>query len=220
MKTMTQQIVVFAYCLMSCAALAQQQSVGVLGAYQDAKDGDAGYGGLLRYQYDVDPEAGSLRFFAQAGYLTGFGDDYQESSVEEGVSFTIRDEIEVDVMPLEIALLYDWPVADSTELYGGAGVGYYLTDSDIDLRVESMGVGLDLSSWASFDTDDELGFFGLIGVEQVVVDQVTLFAELRYSYLEVRTRTTLRIPDDPVESWSEDADLVGVGANIGVAVAW
>ncbi len=76
MKVTTRIIAAFvaSSCLVGLVAVADS-GVGVLGTYHVPDDGDAGFGALVRCQWDADPDADSIRLLAQVGYLSGFGDD-------------------------------------------------------------------------------------------------------------------------------------------------
>lgn len=220
-----QTIVLIGLCCLTASMASAQHGVALLGTYQDAKDGDSGYGGSVRYQYDLNPKADSLRFLAQVGYLTGFGDE--ESIYDPEENFTLKGDIDADIIPLEIAALYDFAVGRKVGLYAGAGAGYYLTDSDLKFTASGvthgMKVNVDVpSAWYSYDMDDEFGFFGLIGVERQMVEHTKLFAEVRYTYLKIDTKLTLRDPDTLAESDSdsEKVDLSGIGVSLGFLLEW
>jgi opacity protein-like surface antigen len=216
---MRRTILLFTLCWLAASAATAQHSVGFLGTYQDAKDGDAGYGGAVRYQWDMDPGADSLRWLAQAGYLTGFGDTITETYA----GMTFDDEFEVDVIPLELAVGYDFPTSARSAAYVAIGVGYYLAEGD-ETYTGSMAtptgvVSVDIPS--TYDVDNEIGFFALAGWEFGLSDQLCVFAEARYTELEVDGTSTSTYPGDPEPLVvSGTADLSGLGASIGLRWAW
>jgi hypothetical protein len=210
-------------CLIMSAALAQH-GVAVLGTYHDAKDGDAGYGGILRYVYDADPAGNSLRLLAQAGYLTGFG---EENRVDiPGESLTVIGTAKGTVIPIEVGAVYDIGIGRDGVLYAGGGLGYYITDADMDIAasgtVDGVPVTIGLPIPVSVDMDDELGFFGLVGLEVPAGGATRLFAELHYTFLDVNTEVTVYNPQNRAESItvSPDTDLSGLGGAIGVRWQW
>lgn len=216
MKTM---LLVVLVPLLAATAVSAQQSAGVLAAYQIAREGDDGFGGMVRYQYDQQPGAASLRFFAQAGYLTGFGDKAAETA--EGVMVNV--EADADALPIEVALLCDFPTGEALELYAGVGAGYYLMDSDGTTSVSIEGMPEYSGNWAtSVDVDDDLGFLGLLGIETMVNERTSVFLEARYTYL--KPDSVIRV-DPPVAGVdpivvSDDIEIGGLGFGLGIRWDW
>jgi outer membrane protein W len=76
--------------------------------------------------------------------------------------------------------------------YVGAGVGYYLFDTD------------------QGDIDDEVGFFPLVGLE-VGLQRVSILAEARWLFLEADVDSAQAELADLTK-----ADLDGLGVNVGL----
>ena len=168
--------------LMSASAVAAtvSQQAGPLVAYQDTEDIEEGYGAGLKYVVMWENVAPKLAcgLDIRAGWLTYDGDDNDYG-------------MDLDVFPVELTALAGYEVFGGTRPYAGIGVGGYFFDADED----------------DADIDDDVGFYGVLGWDQGLTEQVSVFAEAKYLWLE---------PD----ANGEDLDLGGFGANVGVAARW
>jgi opacity protein-like surface antigen len=162
--------------------VASANGLGVLGSYWDTADADSGWGIGAKYQLDAAP---SICVELRGSYFPDFGDSDDESSL--------------DIIPVEADAIYKLPIADRLTSYVGGGVGYYMFELDSD------------NDGVKVDVDDEFGWFALAGVEFILTEQLALFAEGKYTWLDV----TAKASGDGVDA-SEDASLDGFGGNAGV----
>lgn len=111
--------------------------------------------------------------------------------------------VDLEVIPLELglALAMDGANPNTTFLAGG-GLGYYLMDG------QASGPGFRASA------DDEIGFYLVAGAEYHLRPNASLFAEAKYTFL-----TADNMAVDSAGNL-DDADLDGIGINIGILVTW
>ncbi len=102
---------------------------------------------------------------------------------------------DIDVYPLEFTGLVRWELAPQTKLYMGPGVGYYWFEEDT----------------GAADVDDDIGVYGVIGLEQALTDTLALSVEMKYLYVDSDA--------SGVGAQSVD-DVTGFGATIGLAYKW
>lgn len=102
-----------------------------------------------------------------------------------------RDGLDVEVLPVEAGLALEVPLADDVGLLAGGGLGYYLMDGD-------------------GDPDNEIGFYLASGLEWTIRSNAALFGELMYRVVSA----------DDVGPDGEDADLDGLGINVGLLIKW
>ncbi len=192
--------------------------------YQDASDGDAGVGCIARCQYDLDADGSSFRFLLQAGYLTGFGGDTSDWGADSA------GDAEIDIVPVEIGVLYDFAVTPELGLYVGVGCGYYMIDaeysSDSDTNIDILGFTLKRTS--TMEIDDGVGYFALLGLEQKIARRLAFVGEIQYTYLDVDAEvekefgfhylgTTI---SENATTESLEVDLSGISASIGLSWTW
>ena len=106
----------------------------------------------------------------------------------------------LEVLPLEIGGVYNFLPESKVRPYAGAGVGYYMLDSDFG------------------DVNDEGGYYGLVGLGFGNPDKAQFFVEANYRRMEA----TVEVDPDTVsdfEGFDENVgiDLDGLGFNVGVA---
>ena len=169
------------------AVAASANGLGVFGSYWDTKDADDGYGGGAKLQIDVME---NICIEARGSYYPEFGSDSD-------------DEIKVDIIPIEADAIIKFPISDLLTPFVGGGVGYYMFEVDNDVE------GVDVS------IDDEFGFFALAGVEIGLSEQVSLFVEGKYTWLDITADVS-----GGGESESEDGTLDGFGGNAGLMLKW
>jgi opacity protein-like surface antigen len=179
-------LVVLGVVLLS-AVVASANGVGVFGSYWDTKDADSGYGGGAKLQMDIMP---NICVEARGSYFPDFGD-------------SSGDEIKLDIIPLEADAIIKFPIAEKLTPYVGGGAGYYMFE--VDNNVE----GVDIS------IDDEFGFFALAGLEIGLGEQVVLFAEGKYTWLDA----TVKAKGGGMED-EETGTLDGFGGNAGLMLKW
>lgn len=114
-------------------------------------------------------------------------------SVDARASWIQFDDTDIDMIPLEVAGLLNFPMFwEHVVPYVGAGVGYYLFD----------GSGADL--------DNEVGFFPLAGLE-IGLHSVSVLAEARWLFLQ----TDVEGAKGELRNITE-ADVDGFGVNLGL----
>lgn len=173
--------------ILASGATAQTLQQGGLGAsWMYSDDLDNGYGATAKYvllYQDLAPRvAGGLDI--RSGWTTFDGEDNDYDT-------------DVDVYPVEITALLDYEVADGANPYVGVGAGYYFFDVDDE---------------GGYDVDDDYGVYGLVGWDQNINKQVSVFAEAKYLWLE---------PDvDGPYGFSDDIDAGGCGVTLGLNYNW
>jgi hypothetical protein len=164
--------------------------VGFYGSYWDSEDPGAGLGGGLKVKADLSD---MLAFEVRASYVGNFEED-DNGATEEFF-----------LVPLEADLLVQVPLGEKMKLYGGGGGGWYVapefeTDNNVDI-----------------DPDDEFGFFGVGGIEFALSETFGLFAEAKYTVLEIGG---LKVDNEDVDLRDEELDMTGLGVNVGVMYLW
>ena len=103
------------------------------------------------------------------------------------------------IVPLEVGGRYNFVPDARVRPYAGAGLGYYVLDTDIG------------------SVDDEGGYYGLVGLGFGNPDKANFFVEANYRRMEA---TVEEDPNDPFDftGFDEDVaiDLDGIGFNLGV----
>ena len=168
------------------AVAASANGLGVFGSYWDTNDNDDVWGGGAKLQIDLME---NICVEARGAYFPEFGDSSGE-------------ELKVDIIPVEADAILKFPISDMLTPYVGGGVGYYIFDVENDIE------GVDV------DIDNEFGYFALAGVEIAFNEQVSLFAEGKYTWLEA----TIEASGD-VEG-EETGKLDGFGGNAGLMLKW
>jgi opacity protein-like surface antigen len=104
---------------------------------------------------------------------------------------------DLDLTPFEAALSLALPVGPLRP-YVGAGGGYYRFEPDIG------------------DSEDEYGWFAMVGVEAELAAPLSVFAEARWLSLEA----TIDDVVDDVKSVDRDYNADGLGFNVGAMLRW
>lgn len=144
---------------------------GILGSSLDSDDLGQGYGGGAKLE--LNP--------------------IDLVSVDARASWLHFDDTNIDVIPLEVAGLLNFPLLfERIVPYVGIGAGYYMFD----------GSGADL--------DDEVGYFPVVGLE-VGFHRLSLLAEARYLFLEADANNG----KGPLAG-DRKADIDGPGINVGL----
>ncbi len=124
-------------------------------------------------------------------------------------------EADLEVIPAEIAFLLERMIGERNAVYGGLGVGYYMTDATITLPDRRR---------ANVDPDDEIGYFAVIGGDFTLssdgkdygATRTSLFVELMYRVVEVKSVTL-----EQGESYTiDDAKLDGFVGSLGFLLHW
>ncbi|HMP73635.1 MAG TPA: hypothetical protein PKE55_10270 [Kiritimatiellia bacterium] len=157
---------------------------GVYGAYWDTKDGGDGIGPGLRLSLPVVPE---FHVEFRTAYIGNFD----------------RARNDLEVIPLEVSGLFRFDLTDSLVGHAGLGVGYYLMSGGWTWQ--------DAANKASADND--VGLFGLLGLEYAWNQDLGLFIEGKYISLDAKKGRT-------VGNEIRTLDLDGLGLNIGFMLRW
>lgn len=124
-------------------------------------------------------------------------------------------EADLEVIPAEIAFLLEHMLDERKTIYGGLGVGYYMTDATITLPDRRR---------ANLDPDDEVGYFAVIGGDFTLssdgkdygATRTSLFVELMYRVVEVES-VTLELGESVT---IDDAKLDGFVGSLGFLLHW
>lgn len=170
--------------------------LGLFGSYWDA-DGDVGMGGGLKLKMEMAP---NIALELRGSYLPEW--DFDEDETGDAME-------DFSVIPVEADLVVNFPLGDMLKIYGGAGGGYYVTpEFESDVAIPG-------SDEPDVDPEDVFGYFALGGVEIALSEQVSLFAEAQYRWVEF---DEVEIDGEDVDV--DDADLTGFGANAGLLLTW
>ncbi|WP_027370417.1 outer membrane beta-barrel protein [Desulfovermiculus halophilus] len=156
-----------------------EQQVGVYGVYQDTDDLDEGYGGGLHYAVFTPvakPRVSLLKSVDLGLDLRG-----------EYITDLDSGHIDTDMYPIQANLLLRTQFTNGLSAYGGGGVGYVWFDED------------------DGNLDDEYTYSALVGLDQKITSNLSLFVEGEYMWLE---------PDD--DGRGGDIDMDGFGVNAGI----
>ncbi|MBN1269736.1 MAG: outer membrane beta-barrel protein [Kiritimatiellae bacterium] len=173
--------------------------LGVFGSYWDMDDADdPAIGGGIKFKMEMAPP---ICLELRASYLQEFGGDIEGSDFFEDAT----------MVPLEADVVVDFPIVpDTMTIYGGAGAGYYILP---EFEGASAIPG---SDEPDVDPDDEFGFFVVGGAELMLNEQVALFGEVKYTWLEI---DEIEI-DDTAGTLPEDFEFTGLGFNAGLMFTW
>ncbi len=170
-------------------------NISLFGSYWDAKDmDDPLLGGGLKFDVGINP---NLAFQVRASYLEGDVDS------EGGLTISLIS------IPLEVGLKYNFMPQEQLNAYVGGGLGYYM------FATGWKGPGIDETESA----DNEIGFYAVGGVDFQVGERVSLFAEAKYTMVEVKkTDIPSEFGGGAVEI--DDGSLDGIGVNVGITFTW
>ena len=128
--------------------------------------------GSLRLEADFFPYAG---LDARLSCFSGSG---RESAGHgwKGCDF------DLDILALEAGPFLKLPL-DPIALYGGGGVGAYLSDGSLTVREDGLKHSLD------FGFGGEIGAYAFGGIQVFLTDNFLLFAEARYTWLNAEMET-------------------------------
>ena len=136
--------------------------LGVFGSWWDSQDYGALYGGGARLGFEI---FSGVAVEARASYLVS----EQLDDVVEGRSVST----ELELVPLEAAVVWTLDVSEALKPYVGAGAGYYL--KNVDWKADDV---IDEA-----DDKDSVGYFALAGLN-VVLGNVVLFGEAKYHVVQ------------------------------------
>ncbi len=204
--------------------------LGLHGSYWDSKEADDAWGGGALFRLNLhDRLLIDLRgsYFKFDGVSKGIESSKvnivlaEDSEEFPGVmwlsEYADRLEVDMEVIPVEVALLAHFDVHDRITPYLGGGVGYYFLDAKMRKSAQD-------TEWL-IKTSDEFGFFAVNGLHIRLNEYVQLFGEVRYTWLEFK-KVKYRMPapkDDllwpaAIRAFEYEADLKmsGFGANVGL----
>jgi len=176
------------------AALGLQSAVasngiGFFGSYWNTEDSDDGFGGGAKLKIELMP---GLCFEVRGSYFPDLAADEDDA------------DIDLKVIPVEGALIVELALQEGVNIYGGGGAGYYFMHTDVEVGGVELDVGV----------DDSVGYFGIAGLELCISEAVTLFAEGKYTWLDI---DEIEI-EGLVIPLEEDIELNGFGANAGLLI--
>ena len=171
--------------LFVCAAAASAGGVGVFGSYLDSDDMGPGYGGGIKLKTEL---ADYFAIEVRASCITQF-DDWEGDD-------------DLFVIPIEAALLFNFPLGDELPLtlYGGGGGGYAIIPEADDL-----------------DLDDSFCFYGVGGLELAMGDSASLFFEAQYRVLEVDGADA---DGTDFDFENDELEFTGLSLNAGILFRW
>ena len=167
--------------------------LGVFGSWWDSQDYGALYGGGVRFGAEI---FSGLALEARASYLVS----EQLDDVVEGRNVST----ELELVPLEAAVVWTLDVSEALKPYVGAGAGYYL--KNVDWKADDV---IDEA-----DDKDSVGYFALAGLN-VVLGNVVIFGEAKYNV--VQNDDEWRWQGSDVE---QQNSLDGFAANVGLKLAF
>ena len=170
-----------------------------IGLLASSAYGRCGIGAFGAYWNTEDAGDGGGGGFRLSGYVLPNVDVEVRASYYENVALADGDEL--DVIPLELGLTIYFPLGPDVEFYAGAGAGYYIMDG------EEAGV--------SADPDDEVGAYAISGMSVSLFDKTSLFANAKYTVLEIDT-----VEVEGTGDVQRETDLTGLGGEIGLKVDW
>jgi hypothetical protein len=174
---------------------------GIHGAYWDTSDADDAFGAGGKFSFELVPGA---RLDFRATYF----DDLNTGG--SGV------EVDLEVVPLEGGISLAYPVSDRVELFAGGGIGYYFLNADV-----SEPGGQEVTGG---DPGDDVGFYIAGGLEWAIVSSQVAYGETWAGlYAEVLYRSAdaaeVKVSSGDQVSYG-NADLGGLGVNLGLMVRW
>ncbi len=181
---------------------------------QDIKVSRVGVHGAYSMGGDVEKETfgygiqGELSLCPYGGIelaVSKFSDEY----AEEGVS------LDMDTTTIGLSLVGRLPLSDKGTVYVLAGVDYNLASMDASLDPSLFSYNGHVAQ-ASVDIDNEFGFHFGGGLEFFLLKNLSLFAEYRYTVLDLTTDITVSLMDiseSESSKGSYDFGLAKVGLN-------
>ncbi len=213
---MKKMLLVGCFFLAGVILASAEQGVGVGLSYRDDLTGPAlGYHWMFSRYFGVE---------ARASYLTG-QQDYEVISKEEHSqggrvvrwsTISTEGDMDVDAIPLELAVRIAWPF-ERWSPYLLLGGGYYLFDADIPSFTGQK-----------VEPEDVAGFFAGLGAEWRISDRVALMAEINYTQATWEAKTDYsgsrreyrgflsHMDYDYTGTQKVEGGLDGVGGNLGV----
>lgn len=168
--------------LLALTAPAQAGELGLFGSYWNTDELDDTAGAGIKYAIGDN----ALRLELRGSYYPDLTADAGE--VIQGQT----GDFELEAVVPEAGFAYNFAPGANTQFYLGAGLSYYLLDTNM------------------FDVDDEAGYYGLAGFTLGGGgDGPAFFAEALYRSVEATVTDNALVED-------VDLDLSGVSVNLGV----
>ena len=197
---MTKLISTFAAVLVAAGTARAANTWGVGAAYWDTSDAADAVGAMTKFSFEMVPGA---QLDLRASYFSDLAEDVEGTDAD------------LEVVPLELGLALAYPLGNVVDLTAGGGIGYYLMDGSVTAENRTV---------QQADPENEVGFYGVLGLEWSLrksgasfgETEAGLFFEVLYrsvsaDNIQVESGETLRL---------SDADLDGVGLNLGVMIKW
>jgi opacity protein-like surface antigen len=146
-------------------------SFGIHGAYStggDVEESDTGLGIQMKF-----PVSNTVAIEVA---LTRFSDSFTDSGIA----------IDQELTSLGVSALFQAPVAASTNAYFLGGLNYNLVDMDVTIAPGVFPPGVT----ATMDADDAMGVHIGIGLDHQLNKNIGIFAEYRYTILDLEGEIT------------------------------
>ncbi len=220
------------FCVLTMVVLSASPALaaglGLHGSYWDSKEADDAWGGGALFRLDLhrnlqlDIRGSFFKFDGVekdidfSGGMTWEG-EWEGEPAEVEIIWFIDAQLELDfeVIPVEVALLAHFDLHDRITPYFGGGVGYFFLDAKVRK-----------SEWDNWrvKTSNEFGFFSVGGLRILLNENISLFGEARYTWLEfddVKYRFIFPSDSEIAEIKAHDdyetkLKMNGFGANVGL----
>lgn len=176
---MKKTILCAATALALAAGPAMASDFAVFGSYWSTDDAEEAIGGGAKLRFGIVELRG-----------TYFSDVTADTSPE-------RNDFEVQVIPLEAGLAFNFAENERFSPYVGGGAGYYMIDTNIG------------------EVDDEVGWYGVVGTNIGTPGGLSFMAEAIYRNMEATVTDEDDITDPDIDD-EVDFDLSGIGVNVGL----
>jgi len=142
----------------------------------DVNEEDLSYGIQFAYQF--------TRFFSLDLSVAEISDTLEPSLGSPGLE--VEGDIGVDLAAIALTARIEIPVLPWIGVYGGAGVGYYISDADKDLTVTAVEPYDDIGAPTDYSVsaDDKFGYHLAAGAFVRLHEHVEIFGEYRWTYLD------------------------------------
>lgn len=144
--------------------------------------------------------------------LGGHAAGYSEDVFVEGAGW-FENNLTLVAVPLEAGLVASLPIGDQFSFFAGGGAGFYLFDGEFTSEQGRWKQTYDMK------LDNEVGFFGLVGLRYQMVRNAALYLEAKYTVVETSLQDDLpsvvlaeRTGEFPVD---KDIDLGGIAVQAG-----
>lgn len=162
---------------------------GLFASYWDPKDGDGAVGPGIKLSIEMVP---AIQMGLRVSYFDDIGKDRRGADVQ------------LQAIPVEADLVLNIPVMETSKLYAGLGLGYYMFDADVKLADGTK---------PDADAGDKVGYYFIAGAEMGVQEFAALFAEVKYTVVKA---DDIKVGVDGLDNGKLD----GVGVNLGLMVTW